>query len=72
MAVTVAASWYVAAKDKRRRSIGFWLFMLSNVAWSVWGWHAGAYALVALQVCLAALNIRGVMKTEPSAADSVT
>ena len=66
MVVTVAASWYVASRDKRRRSIGFWLFMLSNVAWTVWGLHTGAYALVALQVCLAALNIRGVLKTEPS------
>jgi hypothetical protein len=65
MAITVAASWYVASKDKRRRSIGFWLFMLSNVAWTVWGLHTQAYALVVLQVCLAALNIRGVLKTEP-------
>jgi hypothetical protein len=48
MAVTVAASWYVASKDKRRRSMGFWLFMLSNVAWSIWGVHTQAFALVIL------------------------
>ena len=70
MAVTVAASYYVGSKDKRRRSVGFWLFMLSNVAWTVWGWHAGAYALVALQACLAAMNIRGIRKTDPRMEDA--
>jgi hypothetical protein len=70
MAITVAASWYVASKDKRRRSIGFCLFMLSNVAWTVWGLHTHAYALVVLQVCLAVLNIRGVLKTEPATLDT--
>ena len=66
MAVTVAASWYVASKDKRRRSIGFWLFMLSNVAWSIGGVYTQAFALVILQVCLAAMKIRGVLQTEPA------
>jgi hypothetical protein len=30
----------------------------------LWGWHDGAYALIALQLALAALNMRGVSKTE--------
>ena len=38
---------------------GFWLFLVSNVVWTVWGWHTHAYALVALQACLAITNIRG-------------
>ena len=42
---------------------GFWIFLLSNVLWVAWGIYANAYALIALQVCLAALNIRGVKKT---------
>jgi len=32
--------------------------------WAAWGWHDGAWALVALQVALAAMNIRGVHRTE--------
>jgi hypothetical protein len=66
MAVTVAASWFVASTNKRRRSIGFWLFIVSNVAWVVWGVPAHAYGLITLQICLAAMNIRGVLKAEPS------
>ena len=71
MAVTVAASWFVASNDKHRRGIGFWLFIVSNVAWVAWGWHAHAYALIALQVCLAAMNIRGAAKAEPDADSNV-
>ncbi len=66
MAVTVAAAWLVASDQERRRNIGFWLFMLSNVLWIAWGWYSGAYALMALQVCLAAMNVRGAKKTDPS------
>jgi hypothetical protein len=65
MAVTVAAAWLVASDRERRRNIGFWLFMLSNVLWIAWGVHARAWALIALQVCLAAMNIRGAKKTQP-------
>ena len=65
MIATVIAAWLVASQSKRRRNWGFWWFLLSNVLWLVWGWHARAYALIVLQVCLAALNIRGAVKTEP-------
>ena len=64
MAVTVLASWLVASKVERYRNAGFWVFMLSNALWIAWGIHAAAIALVALQLCLAAMNIRGAMKTE--------
>jgi hypothetical protein len=63
MLVTVTASWYVASTHKTRRHVGFWLFLLSNVLWVAWGLHAHAYALVTLQFCLAALNIRGERKS---------
>jgi len=66
MAVTVLAAYLVASTSRRRRQVGFWTFIASNVLWVVWGWHTDAYALVALQVCLAALNIRGAMKAEPA------
>ena len=61
--VTVGASWLVAASSENRRNAGFWVFLVSNALWIVWGWHDTAYALVTLQIALAAMNIRGVMKT---------
>ena len=64
MLVTVLAAWLVASDNKRRRNIGFWLFLLSNVLWVVWAVGASAWALLALQLSLAAMNIRGAMKTE--------
>ena len=65
MAVTIMAAWLVASQSKRKRTIGFWVFLLSNVLWSVWGWHQQAYALVLLQIFLAATNVRGVYKNDP-------
>jgi hypothetical protein len=67
MLVTVAAAWYVASKHKQRRHFGFWLFLVSNALWIVWGIYAHAFALITLQVCLAAMNIRGAMKSEQPA-----
>jgi hypothetical protein len=67
MLATVIASWYVASTVKSRRNGGFWLFLLSNVLWVVWGVSAHAYALIALQICLVAMNIRGARKTDAGA-----
>lgn len=64
MAVTVVAAWLVASSREGRRHAGFWLFLSSNVLWVVWGWHASAFALIVLQLALAAMNIRGAVKTE--------
>lgn len=64
MAVTLLASWLVASRNKHRRSAGFWCFVASNLLWGVWGWHTQAYALIALQVGLFVLNLRGVKKAE--------
>lgn len=64
MAVTVIAAWFVSARTKSRRGVGFWCFLASNVLWIVWGWHTSAYALIILQVALAAMNIRGAYKNE--------
>jgi hypothetical protein len=66
MVATLAAAWLVASTSKHRRMIGFWVFLASNVLWIAWGWHDEAYALIALQVGLAAMNIRGVHKNEPA------
>lgn len=64
MVVTVAASWLVGSSNEGRRNAGFWVFMLSNVLWVAWGLHDGAMALVALQFALAAMNVRGALKTK--------
>ncbi|MFZ5526033.1 MAG: hypothetical protein ACOZE7_05210 [Pseudomonadota bacterium] len=64
MAVTLIAAWLVASVSRQRRNWGFWVYLLSNVLWVAWGWSTQAYALIALQFGLAAMNIRGARKTE--------
>lgn len=64
MLASVLAAWLVASTRARRREAGFWVFLASNVLWVLWGLHDDAWALIALQVALAALNIRGVRKNE--------
>ena len=67
MLLTVAAAWLVGSRSPRKRNLGFWVFLFSNLLWVVWGWHARAYALIILQICLAALNIRGAKKNDVEA-----
>lgn len=64
MATTLLAAWLVASKSRRMRNTGFWWFTAGNLLWAIWGWHDGAYALIALQVGLFLLNIRGVRNNE--------
>ena len=64
MVVTVAAAWLVASQSESKRSLGFWVFLVSNVLWIVWGWHDHAYALIFLQLCLAGTNVRGARKND--------
>jgi hypothetical protein len=64
MLVTLGASWLVASKSDQKRKWGFWAFLLSNFLWITWGVVDKAYALIALQIGLAALNIRGAAKNE--------
>jgi hypothetical protein len=64
MVVTLVAAWLVASQAKRRRELGFWVFIASNVMWIAWAWHAHAWALIALQVGLFAMNVRGALKNE--------
>jgi hypothetical protein len=64
MAVTLFAAWLVASRRMERRAQGFWWFIASNVLWIFWAWYAHAWALIALQVGLFALNVRGALKNE--------
>ena len=63
-AASIAAAYLVGSNGKTTRNLGFWVFLLSNGTWTVWGVYTDAWALVALQVCLAVLNMRGLYKTE--------
>jgi hypothetical protein len=64
LVITVIAAWLISSSAKRKRSVGFWLFLLSNVLWVIWGFHTDAYALIALQFCLALTNTHGVFKNQ--------
>jgi len=63
-AASVAAAWLVGSTNERRRFFGFWIFLVSNVLWIVWAWPDRAWALVALQIVLAGMNIRGLKKAK--------
>ena len=62
MATTLLSAWLVASQSKHKRGLGFWIFILSNILWVMWGWHDGAMALIAMQIGLLLLNIRGAFK----------
>ncbi|WP_338801915.1 YgjV family protein [Pseudomonas sp. RSB 5.4] len=62
MVVTVLAAWLIGSQRPRRWMIGFVCFSVSNVLWVIWGFYAGAYALIVLQVCLFLMNLRGLKK----------
>lgn len=72
MIVTVAAAWFTGSQTKLRRQVGFWLFVSSNILWTVWGVHSGAWALIVLQAALLAMNIRGITQNEKSSANHGT
>lgn len=63
MVATLAAAWLVGSTHDARRNWGFWVFLLSNALWVAWGVYSGSWALVVLQVGLAAMNVRGAKKT---------
>jgi hypothetical protein len=65
MIATLTAAWLVASQSSRKRTVGFWCFIASNILWIAWGFHDGAYALIGLQLGLFALNLRGVKKNDP-------
>jgi hypothetical protein len=64
MVVTLAAAFLVGSKRTGRRIYGFVTFIVSNLLWIAWGWHDEAWALIALQVGLMAMNIRGIVRNE--------
>ena len=67
MIVTLCAAFLVGARHAHRRIIGFYTFILSNALWIIWGVHDGAWALIALQAGLLAMNVRGIWRNEKAA-----
>ncbi|HCS44484.1 MAG TPA: hypothetical protein DIW52_16940 [Pseudomonas sp.] len=67
MLITVLAAWLIGSQSPRRRVSGFICFIFSNVLWVIWGYHTQAYALIVLQFCLCAMNLRGFSKNVHSA-----
>lgn len=63
-AASLGAAYLMGSNAKRRRNMGFWVFLLSNALWIIWGVHTQAWPLITLQVGLAVLNVRGLFKTE--------
>jgi hypothetical protein len=64
MVLTLVAAWAVGSQSRSRRLWGFWLFVVSNILWVIWGYAANAWALILLQVGLFVLNVRGARKNE--------
>ena len=64
MAVSLYAAFMIGSKKAGKRILGFWMFILSNVLWIIWGVHDEAWALISLQVALMAMNVRGIFKNE--------
>nr|WP_256122355.1 hypothetical protein [Pseudomonas putida] len=62
--VTVVAAWCIGSHRPGRRMVGFCCFIASNILWSVWGWHAQAWALIVLQLVLCVMNLRGWRKNK--------
>jgi hypothetical protein len=67
MAVTLVAAFLVGARHALRRTFGFYTFILSNVLWIVWGLHDDAWALIALQAGLFAMNVRAIVRNHKEA-----
>lgn len=67
MVATLAAAWAVASSQRGRRIVGFVVFLASNLLWSIWAVHTQATALLVLQLGLAAMNVRGLLRNRAEA-----
>ena len=64
MAISLGAAYWMGSKKASKRIVAFWMLIAGNLLWIAWGWGDSAYALIALNVGLLGLNIRGIMKNE--------
>ncbi len=64
MAISLAAAWWMGSKRADRRILAFALLIVGNLLWIGWGWGESAWALIALNIGLLGLNVRGIAKNE--------
>ena len=64
MAVSLVSAWWMGSKKTEKRIFAFCLLIAGNLMWIAWGWDDEAWALIALNVGLMALNVRGIIKNE--------
>ena len=67
MAISLAAAYLLASQKPEKRMRAFILLIIGNVMWIAWGWGEDAWALIALNAGLMALNVRGIFKNEHEA-----
>jgi hypothetical protein len=67
MAISLAAAWWLGSKRPEKRIFAFSLLIVGNLMWIAWGWGDGAWALIALNAGLLALNVRAIAKNEEDA-----
>jgi hypothetical protein len=63
MVITVIAAWLVGSASRASAPSASGASSRATCLWVVWGLHDHAYALVALQFFLAAINARGSTRT---------
>jgi hypothetical protein len=64
MAISLAAAWWMGSKKAGKRIVAFVLLIVGNLMWIGWGWGETAWALIALNIGLLGLNVRGILKNE--------
>jgi hypothetical protein len=64
MAISLAAAWWMGSQRAERRILAFSLLIVGNLLWIGWGWGESAWALIALNVGLLGLNVRGIAKND--------
>jgi hypothetical protein len=64
MAITLAAAWWMGSQRATRRILAFSLLIVGNLLWIGWGWGESAWALIALNLGLLGLNVRGIAKND--------
>ena len=64
MLITLAAAWWMGSTKPLKRIVAFCMLIVGNLMWIGWGWGDEAWALIALNVGLLALNVRAILNNE--------
>ena len=64
MAISLASAYWMGSTKAKKRIVAFIMLIVGNLMWIAWGWGEQAWALIALNVGLMALNVRAIFKNE--------